>query len=179
MSLVHFVSWIKQRSCCSCFSLFLRILCFLGLLRPLIFQVITFIFKHVGESGERVYWSYPSLSVALPSPVVRHCLISYIFSFSSIWVMVTIFPHWISLLGFLSPCVCVFFLWIWLPLVGETGTGCGQVALLVRCWLLAFSIVLICAEGLSLPFPPSIWDEGILYRLHSRSSLHYPLHLAW
>jgi hypothetical protein len=43
LSTVHFVSWMKQRSGCSFLSLFLRILCFRGLFRPLIFHVIIFI----------------------------------------------------------------------------------------------------------------------------------------
>ena len=43
MSTVHFVSWVKQRSSCSFLSIFLRILCFRGLFRPLIFHVIIFI----------------------------------------------------------------------------------------------------------------------------------------
>jgi hypothetical protein len=43
LSTVHFVSWMKQRSSCSFLSLFLRILCFRGLFRPLIFHVIIFI----------------------------------------------------------------------------------------------------------------------------------------
>jgi hypothetical protein len=43
LSTMHFVSWMKQRSGCSFLSLFLRILCFRGLFRPLIFHVIIFI----------------------------------------------------------------------------------------------------------------------------------------
>jgi hypothetical protein len=43
LSTIHFVSWMKQRSGCSFLSLFLRILCCLGLFRPLIFHVIIFI----------------------------------------------------------------------------------------------------------------------------------------
>jgi len=43
LSVVHFVSWMKQRSSCSFLSLRLRILCFRGLVRPLIFHVIIFI----------------------------------------------------------------------------------------------------------------------------------------
>jgi hypothetical protein len=43
MSTMHFVSWMKQRSGCSFLSLFLRILFFRGLFRPLIFHVIIFI----------------------------------------------------------------------------------------------------------------------------------------